>query len=191
MRISQNEPSGRPEANTLAHVPSRRIMWIIPLITGVLLSTLSACAGGVGGDEGGIAVPDEGKSHVPVGTPIQYQNYPPTSGTHYDQVVRYGVYEEDISEGYWVHNLEHGAVVIVYNCPGGCPETVSQLKEAFKAFPPGKYGQVKIVALPYSKMKAKIAVLSWGWKLELASFDSQKVLAFYKAHVDRGPEDAP
>ena len=136
-------------------------------------------------------VASEGRGHVAEGQPISYKNTPPSSGTHYPSTVPWGVYQEEVAEGYWVHNLEHGGVVLLYNCPDGCPELKQQLEETFKTFPPGKYGQVKLVVTPYSKMEHRIAAVAWEWILELDTFDREQLLTFYREHVDRGPEDVP
>ena len=59
--------------------------------------------------------------HVPEGTPIAYEHRPPIGGPHYTpKVPTYGVMEQAVAPGYWVHNLEHGAVVLLYRCEGDC-----------------------------------------------------------------------
>jgi hypothetical protein len=35
------------------------------------------------------------------------------------------------------------------------------------------------------------AALAWTYRLWLDQLDRQKILDFYRAHVDRGPEDIP
>jgi hypothetical protein len=39
-------------------------------------------------------------------------------------------------------------------------------------------------------MDHKIAVVAWGWIDEMDEFDRARIIAFYNAHVDRGPERA-
>lgn len=142
----------------------------------------------------GRAVPNEGKSHVAPGTPTTYRHNPPASGPHYPRPAEYGVYEEPLPAGSWVHNLEHGAIVVLYKCPGGrssCPERVSQLRTLYEQAPPGKYGRVKMVVTQYPKLKTPFAAVAWDRVLELQSFDQGRLLEFYRAWVDKGPEDAP
>ena len=139
----------------------------------------------------GRQVPLEPVTHHQPGTPLTFQNYPPSSGPHYTATQPWGVYQQEVPEGFWVHNLEHGGIIFLYNCPAGCPDLQKQLEDTFKTFPPGKYGQVKLIVAPYSKMQSKVAAVAWGWILELDQFDREKLLEFYKAHVDRGPEDVP
>ena len=74
-----------------------------------------------------IAVPDQGREHVDEGTPVTYKHVPPASGPHYPVTLQYGLYEQDVPEGYWIHNLEHGAIVILYKCSQPCPDLVKSL----------------------------------------------------------------
>ncbi|MEK7188868.1 MAG: DUF3105 domain-containing protein [Patescibacteria group bacterium] len=64
----------------------------------------------------GELIADLGREHVPDGTQVNYNSNPPTSGSHYGDWTRAGVYGQPISDGHLVHSLEHGYVVISYNC---------------------------------------------------------------------------
>lgn len=164
---------------------------LILVVAAVVVAVTNNRPTGVPGEE---AVPIEGRDHVPAGQAIQYRSYPPASGTHYGVWADYGFYDREVPEGEWVHNLEHGAVVVLYKCTGGptsCPDLVNQLKEVYATFPPGKYGKVKMVITPYTKMENPITLVAWGWRLRLDRFDRDRMLQFYRAHVDRGPEDVP
>lgn len=46
----------------------------------------------------------------------QYNSNPPTSGSHFPLWAKRGVYKTPLSDGYLIHSLEHGYVVISYNC---------------------------------------------------------------------------
>lgn len=64
----------------------------------------------------GESVADLGREHVPDGTIVEYNSNPPTSGKHYGDWTRAGVYDKPVSDGHLVHSLEHGYVIISYNC---------------------------------------------------------------------------
>jgi len=64
----------------------------------------------------GEKVQDLGRDHVSDGTAVEYNSNPPTSGPHYEQWTRAGVYDKPISDGHLVHSLEHGYVIMSYNC---------------------------------------------------------------------------
>ncbi len=114
--------------------------------------------------------------------PIDYPDPPPTSGTHDPCWVGYGVYDHEIEDERWVHNLEHGAVVFLYDCPGGCADDVAAL-EALVA------GKEFAVLSPYSLLpEPGFAVVSWGHRLVTDTLDVDAFQAFYDAHVDQGRE---
>lgn len=64
----------------------------------------------------GKEVADLGRDHVSVGTKATYNSNPPTSGDHYEDWIKKGIYTEPVEDGYLIHSLEHGYVVISYNC---------------------------------------------------------------------------
>jgi hypothetical protein len=141
----------------------------------------------------GHQVPIEGnRQHQPQGAAIAYRNRPPSSGDHYDQPAGYGVSERQIPTGNWVHNLEHGAIVLLYR-PDLCDQTcVSQLRDVYNSAPSSQLfpGYRKMVVTPYTDMDHAIATVAWGWVDEMDEVDKDRILAFYRAHVDRGPEQA-
>jgi len=47
-----------------------------------------------------------------------------------------------------------------------------------------------MVVQSYQDMDHAVAVVAWGWLDEMDLPDKERVLAFYRAHVDRGPESA-
>ena len=80
-------------------------------------------------------VPPEPNVHVPVGTPIAYEANPPASGPHYPVWAKYRDHARMVPRGYWLHNLEHGAVVIVWR-PDAPADDVDALHAAYAAIPP-------------------------------------------------------
>jgi len=140
----------------------------------------------------GQTVPIEAADHVPENSQITWKNRPPSSGPHYPVWSQnYGVLEQGLAPGYWVHNLEHGAVAVLYNCPDGCPDIVQQLKDLYPNLPKGRNsrgGQPRVLIVPYTDMDTKIAAVAWGWLLKLDSVDADKLTRFVEARIDRGPE---
>lgn len=64
----------------------------------------------------GQLIKDLGREHVEDIAGIQYNSNPPTSGTHFPMWAKGGVYDRLISDGYLLHSLEHGYVIISYDC---------------------------------------------------------------------------
>ena len=139
----------------------------------------------------GTPVADEGRNHIPDTQQPQYKHYPPASGPHYDEPAAWNFYEQPVPEGRWVHNLEHGGIVILYKCPSGCPDLVKQLRDFHAAAPKSaRWNEVKLVVTPYDHMDHQLAIVAWDWIDEMDAFDHDRLLRFYTAHLDRGPEDA-
>jgi hypothetical protein len=142
----------------------------------------------------GVLQPSEGQTHVPEGSAIQYVSNPPSSGSHYPSPKPWGVYEETIPPGYWVHNLEHGGVVVLYDCPQACPEVTAMVRDALKNFPKDSFGEVKLVSTPYQGLPngAKTAAVAWQWvETYPTSITYEQLLAFFNAHVNHSPENVP
>ena len=99
--------------------------WLIPLVILVLL------IGGAYWIYKGFTKPlpgemvaDMGADHVTDISGVSYNSNPPTSGSHFAVWAKRGVYDRIISDGHLLHSLEHGYVVISYNC--SLPFTLSK-----------------------------------------------------------------
>jgi hypothetical protein len=64
----------------------------------------------------GMKQEDLGRTHVPVGTQTEYKSNPPTSGPHYEDWVKSGIFDRPQDDRYLVHALEHGYIIMSYNC---------------------------------------------------------------------------
>ena len=64
----------------------------------------------------GEAVADAGREHVTDIAGVTYSSNPPTSGSHFPVWAKPGVYDRLISDGYLIHSMEHGYVIIWYDC---------------------------------------------------------------------------
>ena len=150
---------------------------------------------------------DMGRDHVALGTVVKYLYCPPASGNHYNQVPfgpiparLYGPNEKAVPEG-WVHNLEHGAMVVLYSCSGpdagdGCTDAQqAAMRDFYSKFPtsprcglqPGVLGPV---IARFDSMNYPYAAVVWDWILPLQSFDQPQLLAFFAQHGEQNnPED--
>lgn len=64
----------------------------------------------------GEKIEDMGAEHVADISNAQYNSNPPTSGPHFGVWAKKGVYDRVISDGYLIHSMEHGYVIVSYNC---------------------------------------------------------------------------
>jgi hypothetical protein len=161
------------------------------LLSVAALAAWLAAAPALAQEGPGRKMPDRGQTHVPQGTRIPYEEYPPTSGSHWPVWANWGAYSEPVPEEVFVHNLEHGGVVILYNCSRPCPDLMRQLQEVYTALPPSKYGHVKVVISPNARLKTRLALLAWTRIDELDRFDRERIIRFVRAWQDKGPEDVP
>jgi hypothetical protein len=129
---------------------------------------------------------------VPDDTPISYPTRPPTAGFYRDTVyqgtalARYAV-----PAPVWIHNLAHGQVALLYNCPLACPEIVAKsqaLLEELRRDLGDRAPNTRLVVISYTDMEYPIAVVAWGVLLELERFDHDRIAAFYWWYVDQGVE---
>ncbi len=134
-----------------------------------------------------IAHPDMGHEHIPVpGFPhTPYNSNPPSSGAHTAYTGPWGVHQAPLAPEIWLHNLEHGGVVINYRCDGACPELVEGLKAVA-----GQHALIIITPAPY--LNHRVALAAWGHTL---SFDvlngpaKAAAMAFIERHhgIDHHP----
>ena len=82
--------------------------------------------------------------------------------------------------------------IIVYYRPDLCDQAcVGQLQLAYSSAPKSqRYGVVKMTLAPWLDMDQAVTAAAWGWIDGMDQPDVQRILAFYREHVDRGPEDA-
>jgi hypothetical protein len=151
----------------------------------------------------GDPVADEGRTHVDPSTTPSYKSYPPASGPHYSvqgiAPVTWGTIatsSNPLVEGQYIHNLEHGGIAILYNCPSGtdCTTLKNSLENYVTNLAPIEptYNSVKVVLSPYSKgMQKKIALLAWDYIEFLDAYDQAEITRFYENHVNKGPEQIP
>jgi hypothetical protein len=133
--------------------------------------------------------PIEGAQHVPICSPITYATNPPSSGDHYPSWADYRTYDRPILRGFWVHSLEHGAVVITYNCPGGCSAEVAAA-QAFIDGLPTDCGPMarRVILTPDPDLDVRFAASAWGFTLRANCFDRDAFSSFFAAHYDHAPE---
>lgn len=80
----------------------------------------------------GQAVPDMGRQHVADISNVAYNSNPPTSGPHFALWAKPGVYDRVVSDGYLIHSLEHGYVVISYDCNGDITSVTGEATDSAK-----------------------------------------------------------
>ncbi len=113
---------------------------------------------------------------------VEYSDPPPSSGDHDPCWARWGAHTNPVPDENWVHNLEHGGVVFLFDCPGDCTAQVADLTDLVEDL--GSFA----LLTPYSPMPARFAAVSWGWRYVTDCYEREAFESFYQRHVDRGPE---
>jgi hypothetical protein len=166
------------------------------------------------------AIPDEGRAHVPAGTPVVYQHNPPASGPHWSLPPNgdhpFGVFlDVVVPREWWVHNLEHGGVVLLYNCglsdggtcqalgyddtcagdlgvpPAGCPEVTDALRTLHDERAPDEFNEVRVLVTADPYAPRRVSAIAWDWLWESDSVDLAAMRCFRDARYGQGPEEAP
>lgn len=95
--------------------------------------------------------------------------------------------------GFWVHNLEHGGIAFLYNCPGGCAAEVAAAQAIIDAYPidPSCAGQgtdKRILMAPDPTLDVRWAAAAWGQILRETCFDAAALSSFLVYRYGMGPE---
>jgi hypothetical protein len=134
----------------------------------------------------GYVQPDMGNSHVSRGDKVTYTYCAPASGSHYNVAGAgpitarvYGPTDNVIPQG-WIHNLEHGGLVILYQgtSAGATPEGQARFKTFYEAFPP--VPSCGPVIARFDQMSSPFQAILWGRVLPLDTFDEVKIKAFWE-----------
>jgi len=132
---------------------------------------------------------DQGREHLPVGQPFDFYNSdPPTSGPHAPSPADWGVHAEPVPKEVPVHNMEHGGVVIWYDCSAGVPLDEAQcreLRDQLAVIVKSEVSDGKLVVMaPYAGMEHRIALTAWRTLDTFDEFDAARVQAFID-HYER------
>jgi hypothetical protein len=132
----------------------------------------------------GVGFCSEGGGHVEVGTEIEWMHEPPHSGPHYPTWESAGEKDEPVERGFWVHNLEHGWIVLLYNCPEDCEAELEALREVLDARP-----DLDILLTPDPLLGgSRFAAISWTWVHAFEQPVVEELLCFVDQHYDHAPE---
>ena len=137
--------------------------------------------------------PDEGATHVACTQAVTYRTNPPSSGNHYSCWAAYQTYSSPVPWGNLVHSLEHGAMIVVYNCPQGCASDVAAMQSFIDGLPldpncGASLMKNRIILMPDPKLDVRFAATAWGWTLKANCFDPTAFRQFFDDHYDHGRE---
>lgn len=139
----------------------------------------------------------DSESHVEQCTPLNLPSYPPSAGDHYPIWASYQTYTQPVSPGFWLHSLEHGAVVLLYNCSRGCGEALAALTALIESLPvdpvcsaiPLNPAKRRVILAPDRHLDSTFYALAWGWSLASNCLDTAAIHAFYNQHYAMSKEN--
>lgn len=139
---------------------------------------------------------DMGRNHIIAPANQRYAACPPASGPHYpppDGPIPARYYSPDdatLPEG-WIHNLEHGGLVVLYSCDKGACDAPTQqaLQDLFKSFPDSPVckkpkGNIGPVITRFEEMQKPIAALLWGRVLFQDKLDTAQILEYFRTQAE-------
>jgi Protein of unknown function (DUF3105) len=133
--------------------------------------------------------------HVLPGTAVAWATNPPTSGPHYPVWAAWDQIYTDLERGFWLHNAEHGAIVLVYRCDAGCPDTVTALAGVVRSMPVDPHCDAPVwtrslvVSDPLLPDDRTIAAVAWGTSYIATCVDGEALATFTAASYGRSTEN--
>ncbi len=113
--------------------------------------------------------------------PQSHDGKPPAGGDHSACWGSWGVHTQPLAPERFVHNLEHGGIVLTYNCPDGC-EVERMWLETFAS------DNDLVVVTRYPELATRFGLSAWNARAFSDCLDPTFVRDFYARRVDRGPE---
>lgn len=132
--------------------------------------------------------PDLGRTHIGEGETIKYNSNPPTSGPHLPVWEKYGIKDKEVKDELLVHSLEHGYIIVSYNCaklPKGtdCNAFKKQLSDIAN-----EKRTWKMIVIPRANLDVPLALTAWGHLDKMDQVDKNRIIAFIDEFRDQGPE---
>jgi hypothetical protein len=168
---------------------------------GLLAWLLLAACGGPSKDtttvspcDGTLTIENGTGMHVDTGTNIEWTHNPPTSGPHFPAWAAWDRQYTTLPRGYYVHNAEHGGIVLLYRCDAGCPDVVAQLLTAARNMASDSMCQnpitkrVIVTSDPELPAGVQVAAIAWEHAYTASCYDPY-VETFARDHYAKAPEN--
>ena len=125
-------------------------------------------------------------NHEPPSSGPAYPTYEYAGGTTGDPNNNFHTTAEPLPRGNYVHNLAHGFVVIVYNCPFGCDAQIAQIRSSVFVNHVGS----GLIVTPDTRLAIagaaangpQFAALSWTWAYTFSTVDTAALDCFIRQH---------
>ena len=109
---------------------------------------------------------------------------PPAGGPHCPTPLSCRIWTDAQPRCQYIHNLEHGHMVLAYNCSDGCPDIVKQLTDFYNSLPIPR----RALLTPDPNLKTKVAAMVWGYTWSGDRVDTVKLQEILNFQDDEAPE---
>ena len=126
---------------------------------------------------------------------ITYPSTPPASGPHFGVWADFLVYDDEVPWGFLVHSLEHGAIVLGYDCPDGCPDVLEAFATVVESHGSDPLcdghpsADARFIVTPMSGLEAPVIALAWEHAYTATGVDESSLAEFVELHYGMAPED--
>ena len=136
--------------------------------------------------------PSAGAMHVDVCSELALADEPPTGGTHFGRWASFGQYDAPVPWGFLIHSMEHGAVILAYNC-----ENCDAVLQEFEAIAAERQDPIcrdedvssRFIIVPMPDLDVPIAALAWEHAYLATCLDSSSLRSWIDEHYGEAPED--
>ena len=119
----------------------------------------------------------------------EYNSVPATSGLHSSQTAIWNFYDQPVPEIHYVHNMEHGGVVVQYGSEVQ-PAAVNQIRDWYAKDPRG------LIVAPLAEdmekedptLANRIVLTSWTHMMRCPAFDEEAFDTFSEDYRSDAPE---
>jgi len=136
-------------------------------------------------DGPGVRQDDQGQTHIEIGDSHgAYSTIPATSGWHYDSPAAWGIKDEALPPERYVHNMEHGGIILHYNCPDGCEDEINQMADIVRRTD-------ETILMPNADMESRFALTAWNWLETMETYDDDLARDFVRSHLNSSNSPEP
>lgn len=168
-----------------------------------ILLTITACGNSIGPRElhydlgtcGFVDILDEEAGlHVPQATVLEFTTNPPASGPHFGLWAGYNRTYTSLERGFWLHNAEHGSIVLLYNCEG-CDADIAALEDVIRGYPVDPLcgspirNRSLVVKDPLLPADVPFAAVAWGVTYSATCVDPVALAQFRNDFYAEAPEN--
>ncbi len=143
----------------------------------------------------GIKHDNQGQDHIVRGQKHkEYNSDPASSGPHYTDAgapAPWGAYTQEVPQEVYVHNEEHGGVIVMYNPQLLTTDEVTKLQKLFTSpYSDKSFSPSKAIVSPRVNGTHAIELAAWTVTYNMDKYNEATFKKFYLQHVGQSPEAA-